>query len=148
MVSDRRNGGYRRYVPAVVGCLIFSSLAAQTPNPAGTASPGPAIESQRSGETGEYQSTAPPSLALGGGFEDPIEAERARDREDRAEQHDAYDLKAQQDAAGSDEDEDGATEAAPSEEIESGDEPRSAKTNGLDPLHLQQGAMWSRAGGT
>ncbi len=77
-----------------------SVVAAQAPDPSRAAGEPPPVERQSNGQAQAREREAERSPFPVRIVEDPDEAERAAEREQSAEEHDAHDLKAQQDAAG------------------------------------------------
>lgn len=73
MVPDRRNGGYRRYVIAVVGCLIYLPWAALAQPPSGPHPRSPYSDSQQ-----QAQNAASPPVAAPSKQEKPYTADYQR----------------------------------------------------------------------
>lgn len=101
MVPDRGIRSRWGVVIAVVGWLTFYGLPvlAQAPDPSRATRESPPVESQGDGQTADGQQPADAFVLPVRIIEDPNEAERARDREQRAENHEADDLEAQREAA-------------------------------------------------
>jgi hypothetical protein len=91
--------GYWLSIFAVVGWLIACVALAQSPSSQGVTSKTPTVKEQSAGQAKKNGNAANDLSIPVRIIDDPIEAQRTRDRQQKADQHEADDLAAQRKAA-------------------------------------------------